>query len=177
MASVLRMTASSAAKVLMRQNATQLTLTSARNLMTQVREAKYVHCDLLSFPFLLCLPSPLPSPEETHFSQSCLSVNLSVCPSQKVSAPLLNSEIVQDIFTKLDTNGENHETIAQKKNCNSTYIFTELCPFIIKSTVKPLKIFSQNLVQMYKCKASSEDMKRTRPVTPRIFLRNYAPLF
>lgn len=39
MASVLRMTASSAAKVLMRQNATQLTLTSARNLMTQAKVA------------------------------------------------------------------------------------------------------------------------------------------
>lgn len=39
MASVLRMTVSSAAKVLMRQNATRLTLTSTRNLMTQAKVA------------------------------------------------------------------------------------------------------------------------------------------
>ena len=59
---------------------------------------------------------------------------------------------------------------------------TELCPFEIfpmknrvrSITLIPSRIFSCIFVEIYK--SPSEDVQRTRTVTPPIFLRNYTPL-
>ena len=41
------------------------------------------------------------------------------------SCPLNNFDTVQNIFMKLCSNINHHQTMAEKKNCNSTYIFME----------------------------------------------------
>ena len=53
----------------------------------------------------------------------CCALHPSVCPSVNFSCPFHNSDTVQDIFMKLGTNINHHQTMCRNKNRHSTYSF------------------------------------------------------
>ena len=89
-----------------------------------------------------------------------------VCPSVRHKlCPLINAETAQDIFAKLGTNVEHHQTMYRELEPKFTYNYYEIMPFVligiaVVSTpyLKQFKIFLRNFL-LYK--VSSDDVQRT----------------
>ena len=102
----------------------------------------------------------------------------SVCLSVYFLSPLHNSDTVQDIFMKLGTNINHHQTITRIDT--PSVCGMELWPFEIFA----LKIVSALLLQycpeyfhetLYKYKPLSDNVQRKRTITPLTFFTELCP--
>ena len=57
------------------------------------------------------------------------SVRPSICPFDNFSCPLCYSDTVKDIFMKLGTNVNHHQTMCREQEPTLHLHFTEFCPF------------------------------------------------